>query len=92
MHQVNQNINRWREQVGLKPRPLDQQRADLKSIKLDNRPSVWVQIDGPEKSIVGVITVRGDRAWFKMHGPKNEVKSELPRFKQFTTAARFVAE
>ncbi len=93
LEQINNNINRWRAQVGLNAIPLAQQRGNIQSIKLAGRQSVFVRIDGDRKSIAAVIAVRGDLAWFiKLHGPNDEMRAEMERFRKFLKSARFVLD
>lgn len=87
---VNANINRWRAQVGLESLTEQRQREVIKTIRIDGQDSTLVHINGDDQSIAGVITVRGQKAWFiKMKGPGTEVLGEVERFKTFVGTIKF---
>ena len=76
---VRPNVDRWRGQVGLPP--ADDSEA-VEEIELDGMRAAYVHLIGPavrqpQKSILGVIAVRGDTAWFfKFMGDADLVAAE----------------
>jgi hypothetical protein len=90
------NINRWRAQVGLTPIEQGDLDEAVKKIKLgDDRTGDYVTLEGPPdgespKSIVGVIAVRDDTAWFvKMMGDSQAVQKKKAAFEAFVKSLRF---
>lgn len=89
------NINRWRDQVGLK----DISEADLpknsEQLKAGDLEATYVKLIGPEtakpqKAILGAIIYRDNLAWFiKFTGPPKLAEQEVDRFKQFIQSIRF---
>jgi hypothetical protein len=91
---LEQNVNRWRDQVGLKELPDAEVRKSLQSIRVAGEPADYVDVAGPEgpnrRRILGVILTREGRTWFfKLSGPAELVEKEKARFEQFMGSVRF---
>jgi hypothetical protein len=71
---LHANVNRWREQVGLKPAPVGEMEASLERLTLGGRDYIWVDLPGPGSNgipqrIMGAIAAAGTETWFfKMMG------------------------
>ncbi len=91
------NLNRWRDQVGLPPGDRKELEQDLRELKLaDERPAVYVEYIGPEgkanrAALFGAITAGpGQRIWFfKMIGPADAVIHQRAAFQEFLHSVRF---
>jgi hypothetical protein len=92
------NVDRWRGQIGLGPTTEEALKAESKSIDVDGRPAVYVDLAGPEsagagrKRTLGVILPRGGQTWFfKMVGPAELVGQQQQAFERFVRSVRFGA-
>ncbi len=83
------NINRWRQQVGLGPLSgLDQQPP--MAIEVAGQPGHLVDAAGAEKHILGVISTRGGITWFyKLTGPDPLVAEQKAAFESFIRSIEF---
>ena len=70
------NVNRWRNQVGLDSLDEEAVLKTLKPIKVDGLPGHILDVTGPEKEgkitqrIVGIVVLVGEATWFiRMGGP-----------------------
>lgn len=85
------NVNRWREQVKL-PAVDEADLAKLvQPVSLGDTPGSYVELKGAGgDSILGVMAVRGDEAWFfKFKGPSPLIEREKVRFDEFVKSVRF---
>ncbi|MDA1012862.1 MAG: hypothetical protein O3A00_00245, partial [Planctomycetota bacterium] len=74
---LSANLNRWRQQVGLAALNEEQLRQVIEQIRVDGKDAVFVHLEGAANSVLGVIMVGGEKAWFvKMNGPKKLVLDE----------------
>ena len=89
------NVNRWRGQVGLEAVDKPTLNDMLVEIAVDDVSGKYVEMFGPEdakdsKAILGVIAIRGERAWFyKLTGPSRLAAMEKERFLQFVRSTEF---
>ena len=74
------NVNRWRDQVHLGPVGREELEKQLKEVMVDGAKGHRVELVGPvnaqpPESILGVICVQGEKAWFfKMKGDSKLVE------------------
>ncbi len=85
------NVNRWRGQVSLAPVTQAELEASLQSINLGDVDGSFVELAGPDgQTILGVIAVHGDKAWFvKLTGDSELAEREKERFEEFVRSIRF---
>ncbi|WP_339728952.1 hypothetical protein [uncultured Gimesia sp.] len=89
------NINRWRDQVGLKDITEAELPKESEQLKAGDLEATYVKLIGPEtskpaKAILGAILYRDNLAWFvKFTGPPKLAEQEQDRFKQFVQSIRF---
>lgn len=78
---VAANVNRWRAQVGLEPRPDPAGGA----IQLaEGHRANWFELKGPEQSILAtIIPVDGDTWFFKLDTPTAALETARPGFMDF---------
>lgn len=89
-----QNINRWREQVGLPEVGPNELPKLIQKVRVGGASADYVDLVGPEaaggKRTLGAILSRDGRTWFfKLHGPAGLVEKEKSRFEQFLASVRF---
>jgi hypothetical protein len=88
------NVNRWRDQVGLTRVSEQQIQQEARSIEVGGSPGQYVDLTGPESAgglrILAVVVPRGDTTWFfKMRGPADLVGRQKPAFEAFLATVRF---
>lgn len=89
------NINRWREQVKLPPVTAAELDKVTQPITMGDVRGSYVELVGAgeessRETILGVMAVRGDQAWFfKFKGPAALVAQEQGRFESFVKSVRF---
>lgn len=90
------NVNRWREQVGLKRVGEDELKKGLRKIEVGGAAAQYADLSGPESDgakrprILGVVVPRGGHTWFiKMTGPADLVGEQKPAFEEFVKSVRF---
>jgi hypothetical protein len=85
------NVNRWRGQVGLDSRSSVQIEQDCPVIDLGGTPGRLVELVGTTgQSMLGVIAVRDDKAWFvKLLAPSSIVVEEKENFRSFIQTITF---
>jgi len=87
---VLQNLNRWRDQVGLKPLERDQLADASREVRVDGKRALGVDFKGDERRILGVVVLRQDAVWFiKMDGPANLVGKQKAAFDNFVGSVKF---
>jgi hypothetical protein len=85
-----ENVNRWRGQIGLGPLTAEQYAQSKQSIEFAGVPADYLQIDGAQESILGVIARRGNMTWFaKLQGSTELARRERGRFEDFVRSVRF---
>jgi hypothetical protein len=84
------NVNRWRDQVGLKPASDEEIKKDNRPIDVGGSPGQYVDLTGPEGRILAVLVPRGGETWFfKMKGPPDAVVRQKAAFETFIGSVRF---
>ena len=89
------NVNRWRDQVGLKDITEAELPQQSEQLKVGDLEATYVKLIGPEDAkpriaILGAIIYRDHLAWFvKFTGPVKLAEQEQNRFKQFVKSIRF---
>lgn len=90
-----QNINRWREQVGLERGSEDQVRSSIQQVPLGTATGSYVKlIPSPEteksQTILGVIAPAGEQTWFfKLQGDSALALREQQKFEEFLKSIEF---
>jgi hypothetical protein len=92
---LEQNVNRWRGQLGLGPAGPDELKKDAKAVEVAGEPAPYFDFAAPGaggKRILGVILRRGGEGWFfKMVGPADAVAGQKAAFEAFVRSVRFDA-
>ena len=84
------NVNRWRQQIGLPPMTPADVATQIESLKGDVAAFSIVDIAGPNARTVAAWTRREGQVWFfKATGPSGAVEKEKPNFVKFVQSVRF---
>jgi hypothetical protein len=84
------NVNRWRQQVKLGEVSEQELETATKKIELGTVPGDYVELVGPEETILGVVAHADGRSWFfKMKGNSPLVDREKANFESFVRSVRF---
>jgi hypothetical protein len=84
------NVNRWRKQIGLDPLDQAQATAAAKKISVGGEQSSYVELVGPERTILVAITPRQGQMWFfKLQGDKQLAAREKANFESFVKSIKF---
>ena len=84
------NVNRWRDQIKLKPIDAEQLKKDAKEDKVGALAATYVKLVGADNSILGFMVERGNQVWFfKMTGPKELVEKQEAAFVDFCRSVEF---
>jgi hypothetical protein len=87
---LEQNVNRWRRQVGLESIAADQLQDTITEVDIDGAAADMVRLIGPKETILGIVAVRGDMAWyFKLKGDRQLAEREQESFLKFAQSIRF---
>lgn len=92
---VVDNINRWRQEVGLEVLAGPQMEKEVTLIKMGAESAAFVDLRKPDggplsKRVLGVILPRGPRSWFfKMTGPHELVGQQKANFEAFVRSVQF---
>jgi hypothetical protein len=98
---LQENVNRWRGQVGLKPIELKEILQHAHKTVVDRFPAVYFRFTGPQrdgeanaqapqKSILVVMFLREGFTWFiKLSGDAKVAAAEEPAFIRFVESIRF---
>lgn len=82
------NINRWREQIGLKP--VDNKDSNIGQLKSNDIAFSTVDLAGSNARTLAAWTRQNGRAWFfKLTGPNGAVEKEKQNFVKFVQSIRF---
>lgn len=88
---IADNIDRWRNQVGLGPASPDERQQTPRPIDIDGANGAYVDLAGATEAILGVIVPRGGTNWFfKLRGDKDLAAREKERFDAFVQSVRFI--
>ena len=83
------NVNRWRDQVGLKGVTSEELDKSVRKIDVGGIPGDYVELIGQQQAILGVMVKKGASAWFfKLQGPPELATRERARFEAFVKSAR----
>ena len=90
------NLNRWRDQVKLKPWSQDEASKSVKTLTVDGSEGTFVDFVGNDKStdkpmcLLGVIVNHGDSTWFfKLTGDIELAQREKAKFEAFVQSVKF---
>ena len=93
---IGANLNRWRQQVGLKDLEEEDLVHELKFIEIAGDKGVVVDFSNPKHGdrkkarILGAVFLRDGVTWFlKMTGPIDLVGAQRPAFEAFAKSIRF---
>ena len=83
------NISRWRGQVALPDIPAAETAKDAQEITVDGVPGHFVELIGPDKTILAAMVKKGEDAWFfKLLAPKGLAEKEKATFREFVTSSK----
>ena len=84
------NVNRWRQQIGLPPMTPAALATQIEPVKTDAGAFSMVDIAGANARTVAAWTRRDGHVWFfKATGPSAAVEKEKPNFVKFVQSVRF---
>ncbi len=84
------NINRWREQMGLAPVDANAVTSQVAPLKTADTTFSTTDIAGDKTRTIAAWTRRDGRVWFfKATGPNAAVEKEKPKFVKFIESVRF---
>ena len=84
------NVNRWRQQIGLPPMTPAAVATQVEPLKTDGGAFSIVDIAGPNARTLAAWTRRDGHVWFfKASGPSGSVEKEKPNFVKFVQSIRF---
>ncbi len=84
------NVNRWRQQIGLPPMTPADVATQIEPLKSDGAEFSIVDIAGPNARTLAAWTRRDGQVWFfKATGPSAAVEKEKPNFVKFVQSVRF---
>ena len=84
------NVNRWRGQVELGPTTEEDLREESKNLSVAGGEGIYLDLTGPEKRMLVVMTLHGGKTWFfKMLGGTEIVAKQKETFEIFTRSVRF---
>ena len=90
MGSLVQNVTRWRGQIGLGPIEREELDELSESIEIDGSAADYVELVGESESILGVVAVRGNVAWYlKLKGDSELADREKERFQTFVKSIKF---
>jgi len=91
------NVNRWRKQIELGEMTQEELDKAVTPIPVAGAEGKYIELVGspdasPRQAILGVVAIRGDRAWFfKLLGDADLVVREKERFQAFVKSVQFAA-
>jgi len=87
---VEQNVNRWRGQAGLKSLSKEDLSNEVEEISVGGESGSLIVISGEKQSIIGAIVVKGDTGWFfKLVGDPDVVSQEKDNVRAFLKSVKF---
>jgi len=85
-----ENINRWRQQIGLPAADAATLKAAIVPLKGGGAEFSSVDLSGPTARVLAAWTRRDERTWFfKLTGPTAALEKEKPKFAKFLQSIRF---
>lgn len=86
-----QNVNRWRDQVGLEALSQDEVDRSLSKMEIAGLPGNYIEVIGPREAILGVLVSDANATWyFKLKGSIEIAQRERANFEAFVRSVRFV--
>jgi hypothetical protein len=90
---LDENVNRWREQVGLQRVSAAEVQKLVHDIPVDGKTGQYVDLVGATRRILAVIVPGDGTTWFvKMDGATDLVGQQKSKFEEFVKSLRFTAE
>lgn len=87
---VEQNVNRWRGQIGLQPLTGDALAKEVTELPVAGKKAQLVDLVGQERRILGAILNTEDATWFfKLTGPVEVVGQNKVAFSKFLESISF---
>ncbi len=92
-----ENVNRWRNQIGLEPVGQAELDASVEKLEVAGIPSSYIRITAPEgaadtSTILAVVIPRADQTLFvKLMGDRQLAAEEQEKFEQFVRSIRFAS-
>ena len=84
------NINRWRQQIGLSPVEATALHSMIVPVKSGDTDFSSIDMVGSNSRLLAAWTRRNDRTWFfKLTGPAGAVEKQKPNFVKFVQSVRF---
>jgi hypothetical protein len=84
------NVNRWRQQIGLPPMSEASLATQLGAMKTPDATFATVDIAGANARTLAAWTRRDGHVWFfKATGPRSAIEKERPNFVKFVQSVRF---
>lgn len=82
-------LTRWRGQIGIELGPKDDPMAGTESIKLSGGNGTYVDFQGEEASILGLLLPQGDKLWiFKFRGNNEVAEEQRASFREFCESVK----
>lgn len=92
---MDDNMNRWRGQIGLPRVPAAEIEAAFQPREVNGQPGQFIELHQAEdaenrQSIVGIVIPEGDQTWFfKVRGPTKLAERERKNFETFAQSVRW---
>ncbi|MBI4244374.1 MAG: hypothetical protein HY606_09820 [Planctomycetes bacterium] len=88
---IESNVNRWRDQVGLAQATLQEIESAKKEIEVDGTKGSYFDIDGTKgERILAVMVKHGTKSWFfKMTGKTEAIGREKTNFETLVKSVKF---
>lgn len=87
---LSANVNRWRAQVKLDAWSAEELAEQVEKIDIGGTSGDYVEIVGPEETILGAIAIRDNAAfYFKLKGANDLAADQQTAFREFISSVRF---
>ena len=84
------NINRWRQQIGLRAISAEEMPDMIQSLNVENYEATLVDLKGSETRIVTAIVTVGNQTWFyKMMGASGTIDGQINAFTRFVQSVNY---
>ncbi len=84
------NVNRWRQQIGLEPVSEEELDSTARVIEVDGTAARMFELVGEAETILAVIVPSGGQSWFfKLKGDPTLAEREKANFESFVTSVKF---
>ncbi len=85
-----QNVNRWRQQIGLIPMTANDLEGVVQPFEVDHVSGHLVSMSGPEMGTIAVSAMHDGTSWFfKMTGPNKQMEAQREAFLEFVRSVSF---